>query len=83
MIALRRPAFAPRDLDRAFATVCVNEDVEFPAGDARSARTRSRHCVALEQFWEKLPGMLPSTDRQRNDVHDSAGGARHFAASCA
>ena len=35
MMALLEAGVRPNDLDSAFATICVNEDVEFPPGDAR------------------------------------------------
>ena len=36
------PASSPSDLDSAFETVCLNEDVEFPAGRCAQSRSRSR-----------------------------------------
>ena len=36
MRALLDADIRPRDLDAAFATICLNEDVEFPAGEADS-----------------------------------------------
>src|SRR5450755_3630083 len=34
MVALSEAEIRPKDLDSAFATICGNEDVDFPAGDA-------------------------------------------------
>ena len=54
MMALLDTGVRPNDLDSAFATICLNEDVEFPPGDAecpgseggagRRSRSSGRSC---------------------------------------
>ncbi len=49
----------PRDLDSAFATVCENDDVEFPAGEGSPPDPKPAW-KALQEFWKKLQAHLPS-----------------------
>jgi ATP-dependent exoDNAse (exonuclease V) beta subunit len=42
MLALLDAGIRPKDLDDAFAKVCDNDDVEFPAGDAACPAHRAR-----------------------------------------
>src|SRR3954470_3602018 len=53
MLALLETGVKPKDLDHAFATVCGNEDVEFPPGDADCPDAKVAW-KALEEFWAKL-----------------------------
>jgi ATP-dependent helicase/nuclease subunit A len=58
MLALLETGVRPKDLDRAFATVCVNEDVEFPPGDAECPDPAPA-VKALDVFWKALQKHLP------------------------
>ena len=60
MLALMAADVRPRDLDSAFATVCVNDDVEFPPGDAACPDPKPAW-KALEKFWTELQKHLPAT----------------------
>jgi ATP-dependent helicase/nuclease subunit A len=59
MMALLDADVRPKDLDAAFATICVNEDVEFPAGTAECPDEKGAR-KALEKFWKELQKHLPS-----------------------
>lgn len=58
MMALLDADIRPKDLDGAFATICLNEDVEFPAGDADCPDPTAAR-KALEAFWKQLQRHLP------------------------
>lgn len=49
----------PKDLDSAFATVCLHEDVSFPPGDGTRPDPKAAW-KALEQFWKQLQKHLPA-----------------------
>src|SRR5262249_7655340 len=53
MVALLVADIRPKDLDSAFATICENEDVEFPAG-AGVCPDPKPAWKALEKFWKEL-----------------------------
>jgi ATP-dependent helicase/nuclease subunit A len=59
MLALLQADVRPKDLDSAFATVCLNEDVEFPPGDGVCPDPKAGW-RALETFWTELQKHLPS-----------------------
>jgi ATP-dependent helicase/nuclease subunit A len=59
MMALLEAEVRPKDLDAAFATICLNEDVEFPTGRADCPDPQAAR-QALEQFWKELRRHLPS-----------------------
>jgi ATP-dependent helicase/nuclease subunit A len=59
MMALLEADVRPHDLDSAFATICVNEDVEFPPGDATRPDPKAAR-NALESFWKELQKHLPA-----------------------
>ena len=59
MIALLAAGIRPKDLDSAFATICDNEDVEFPTGDSVCPDPKPAR-RALERFWRELQKHLPS-----------------------
>jgi ATP-dependent helicase/nuclease subunit A len=59
MMALMEADIRPPDLDSAFATICVNDDVDFPPGDAVCPEPKLA-VKALEKFWTELQGHLPS-----------------------
>jgi ATP-dependent helicase/nuclease subunit A len=59
MIALLDADVRPKDLDTAFGTICLNEDVEFPAGEAECPDPKAAR-RALETFWSELQEHLPS-----------------------
>jgi ATP-dependent helicase/nuclease subunit A len=59
VIALLDAGVRPQDLDSAFATVCANDDVNFPAGEANCPDTGAA-LGALEKFWTDLQKHLPS-----------------------
>jgi len=58
MMALLQTGVRPGDLDSAFATICDNEDVEFPPGDGACPDPRPA-CKALDKFWAELRKHLP------------------------
>src|SRR6266850_5107271 len=60
MMALLVADIRPKDLDSAFATICDNEDVEFPAGEGVCPDPNPAW-KALEKFWKELQRHLPST----------------------
>src|SRR5580704_11106186 len=59
MLALLEADVRPKDLDGAFATICLNEDVEFPPGDGVCPDPKAA-LTALETFWTELQQHLPS-----------------------
>jgi len=59
LVALLEADIRPQDLDSAFATVCVNEDVDFPVGEAGSPNPKPA-LTALQKFWKELQKHLPS-----------------------
>ncbi len=59
MMALMGADVRPRDLDAAFATICVNDDVDFPAGTA-VCPDPGPALKALDDFWKELQKHLPA-----------------------
>ncbi len=59
VLELREAGITPKELDDAFETVCLHEDVEFPPGDAPQPDTAAGF-QALEGFWKALCKELPS-----------------------
>jgi ATP-dependent helicase/nuclease subunit A len=55
---LREANVKPKDLDGAFETVCLYEEVEFPPGDAVQPDTAAGF-KALDTFWAALCRKLP------------------------
>ncbi len=49
----------PSDLDRAFDTVCLYDEVEFPGGTATMPEA-GKAWAGLEQFWKVLDKKLPN-----------------------
>jgi ATP-dependent helicase/nuclease subunit A len=49
-----------KDLDPAFATVCDNDDVEFPPGEGECPDPKPA-AKALEKFWKTLQKHMPSS----------------------
>ncbi len=60
VLELREAGIRTKDLDKAFATVCLYEDVEFPAGDAAPPETAAAF-QALDLFWAALCEELPTS----------------------
>ncbi|HEV7838072.1 MAG TPA: UvrD-helicase domain-containing protein, partial [Gemmatimonadaceae bacterium] len=60
MMALLDADVRPKDLDGAFATVCQNEDVDFPAGEAERPDPEAAWS-ACEVFWTQLQQHLPAS----------------------
>ena len=60
MMALLEAEIRPQDLDSAFATICLHEDVEFPAGEAERPDPKPAW-KALEKFWKELQKHLPAS----------------------
>jgi ATP-dependent helicase/nuclease subunit A len=58
MLALIDADVRPNDLVRGFDTVCLYEDVEFPAGDA-APPDAGRAMAGLDTFWRTLEPHLP------------------------
>jgi ATP-dependent helicase/nuclease subunit A len=58
MIALMDADVRPKDMDSAFSTVCGNDDIDFPAGEADCPDPKPV-LKALEKFWEELQIHLP------------------------
>ena len=59
MMALMEAEIRPKDLDSAFATICGNEDVDFPPGDAVCPDPKPA-LKSLEKFWAELQTHLPA-----------------------
>jgi ATP-dependent helicase/nuclease subunit A len=59
MMALLEADIRPKDLDSAFATICDNDDVDFPAGEGTCPDPKPAW-QALETFWKDLQTRLPS-----------------------
>ena len=59
MMALSEAEIRPKDLDSAFATICSNEDVDFPAGDATCPDPKPV-LESLLKFWAELQTHLPA-----------------------
>lgn len=59
MMALIEADVRPKDLDSAFATICVNDDVNFPPGEVVCPDPKLA-LKALEKFWTELQEHLPS-----------------------
>jgi ATP-dependent helicase/nuclease subunit A len=59
MAALVEAGVRPKDLDSAFATICDNEDVDFPPGKAACPDPKPA-LKELERFWMELQNHLPS-----------------------
>jgi ATP-dependent helicase/nuclease subunit A len=55
---LQRARISAKDLDRAFATVCMFDEVEFPPGDARAPDVKAA-LKATQSFWKKLQALMP------------------------
>ena len=55
---LREAGITPKDLDGAFKTVCLYEEVEFPPGDAVRPDTAAGF-NALDTFWATMCRKLP------------------------
>ncbi len=60
MLALLEADIKPKDLDNAFATVCNNDDVEFPSGEG-TCPDPAAAWQALQAFWHTLQQHLPSS----------------------
>ena len=60
MTALLEADVRPGDLDSAFATICQNEDVDFPAGEAERPDPKAAW-KGLEKFWKELQKHLPAS----------------------
>src|SRR5580765_3300637 len=59
MLSLLDSDVRPKDLDSAFATVCLNDDVEFPPGDGACPDPKAAW-KALDTFWKALQNHLPA-----------------------
>src|SRR6266852_4691950 len=59
MTALVEADVRPKDLDSAFVTICVNDDVDFPPGEADCPDPKPA-LKALDEFWTELQKHLPS-----------------------
>ena len=59
MMALLQADIRPKDLDSAFATICVNDDVEFPPGEGEPPDPKAAW-KALDKFWKALAKHLPA-----------------------
>lgn len=59
MMALMEADVRPKDLDAAFSTICVNDDVDFPAGTAVCPEPGPA-LKALDEFLKELQKHLPA-----------------------
>ena len=80
MLALLDTGVRPKDLDSAFATICLNEDVEFPPGDGAVSRIRSPRGRRWRSSGRRWRSSFPADTRRGHDVHDPEGRARSSAA---
>jgi ATP-dependent helicase/nuclease subunit A len=58
LVALTEAGVRTKDFDKAFKTICLFEDVEFPPGDAPVPNDRSAW-RGLDAFWTELSRLLP------------------------
>ena len=59
MMALLDADVRPKDLDGAFATICLHEDVVFPAGETPRPDPKAAW-ANVEAFWKELQRHLPA-----------------------
>jgi ATP-dependent helicase/nuclease subunit A len=79
LLELLATGVKPADLDAAFATVCLHDEVEFPAGDGTCPDPKPAW-KALEKFWRELEKHLPSPIDAKTTC-DIQKAAREFAAA--
>jgi ATP-dependent helicase/nuclease subunit A len=60
MLELLETGVRPKDLESAFATICLNEDVEFPPGDGLCPDPKAAW-TTLDKFWSALENLLPAS----------------------
>jgi ATP-dependent helicase/nuclease subunit A len=60
MMDLLAAGVRPGDLDSAFATICLNDEVQFPPGEAVCPDPKAAW-NALDTFWKELQKHLPAT----------------------
>jgi ATP-dependent helicase/nuclease subunit A len=68
MLELLETGVRPKDLESAFATICLNDDVEFPPGAVLAPSespvafgfSRTQALKALDKFWTQIEKHLPS-----------------------
>jgi ATP-dependent helicase/nuclease subunit A len=60
MLALLATGVRPGDLDGAFETLCLHDDVEFPPGDSQPPLVAPAK-ASLEAFWKGLQRLLPAS----------------------
>ena len=82
MLALMAADVRPKDLDSAFATVCVNDDVEFPPGDAACPDPEPAW-TAIETFWTDCRSICRRPIDPAHDLRDSEGPHDSSVGSCA
>ena len=70
VLELLEAGIKPKELDEAFETVCLYEDVDFPPGDAPRPDTATGF-QALDRFWSELCRMLPAHYCARDDMQDA------------
>ena len=59
LVELLDAGITAKQLDKAFETICLHEDVTFPPGDAPMPDGKTAW-KALEQFWATLKSLLPA-----------------------
>ncbi len=59
LMELLEAGITAKQLDDAFKTVCLYEDVTFPAGNAPRPDTADA-CAAIETFWSALESLVPA-----------------------
>ncbi|HVW90613.1 MAG TPA: UvrD-helicase domain-containing protein, partial [Gaiellaceae bacterium] len=59
LMELLEAGITAKQLDKAFETVCLYEDVTFPADDAPKPDT-AKACAAIEAFWSELQALMPT-----------------------
>jgi ATP-dependent helicase/nuclease subunit A len=59
MVALVEADVRPKDLDSAFLTICGNDDVDFPPGEAGCPDPKPA-VKGLDEFWMELQKHMPS-----------------------
>jgi ATP-dependent helicase/nuclease subunit A len=59
LMELLEAGITAKQLDKALETVCLYEDVTFPADDAPKPDT-TKACAAIETFWSELQALMPT-----------------------